>query len=96
MGESVTEVREGGPVADPRRARALTRPPRLQEGDRVRLVAPCSPVPDQQLDAAVEALRVCAGAAARGAAARERDWRCMRGQFGRPVRKRKRTYSHWR
>ncbi|PWV57169.1 MULTISPECIES: S66 peptidase family protein [Nocardiopsis] len=57
VGESVTEVREGGPVADPRRARALTRPPRLREGDRVRLVAPCSPVPDQQLDAAVEALR---------------------------------------
>ncbi len=59
MGESVTEVREGGPepVADPRRARALTRPPRLRVGDRVRLVAPCSPVPDQQLDAAVEALR---------------------------------------
>ncbi|MFE1169617.1 LD-carboxypeptidase [Nocardiopsis sp. NPDC058789] len=57
VGESVTEVREGEPVADPRGARALTRPPRLRVGDRVRLVAPCSPVPDQQLDAAAEALR---------------------------------------
>ena len=70
MGESVTDVRgdlDGapGPVPDPgpdqgpdpRAARALTRPPRLREGDRVRLVAPCSPVPAAQLDAAVEVLR---------------------------------------
>lgn len=64
MGESVTEVRcerDGapGPVTgpNPRAARALTRPPRLREGDRVRLVAPCSPVPAAQLDAAVEVLR---------------------------------------
>ncbi|MEU3016870.1 LD-carboxypeptidase [Nocardiopsis sp. NPDC007018] len=59
VGESVTEVRGGGPepLEESRRARALTRPPRLRVGDRVRLVAPCSPVPEQQLDAAVEVLR---------------------------------------
>ncbi len=36
---------------------ALTRPPRLRAGDRVRLVTPCSPVPAAQLDASVAVLR---------------------------------------
>ncbi len=70
VGESVTEVRDqrdevprnmtgSSPDRRPdlRTARALTRPPRLREGDRVRLVAPCSPVPDPQLDAAAQVLR---------------------------------------
>ncbi|WP_116244460.1 LD-carboxypeptidase [Nocardiopsis sp. FIRDI 009] len=35
---------------------ALVRPPRLRAGDRVRLVAPCSPVPPAQLTAAAELL----------------------------------------
>ncbi|GAB3721835.1 LD-carboxypeptidase [Nocardiopsis oceani] len=47
--------RKGQP--NPRAARALTRPPRLRRGDRVRLVAPCSPVPEARLDAAVEVLK---------------------------------------
>ncbi|MBR8742072.1 LD-carboxypeptidase [Nocardiopsis sp. MG754419] len=58
VGESVVEVREGftgGRVAKARPS-TLRRPPRLRRGDRVRLVAPCSPVPDAQLDAAVEIL----------------------------------------
>ncbi|MGW5878235.1 S66 peptidase family protein [Nocardiopsis terrae] len=72
MGESVAEALDGpggaqepaggrrpgsGGDPGPRTVRALTRPPRLREGDRVRLVAPCSPVPAPQLDAAAEVLR---------------------------------------
>lgn len=72
MGESVTEVRNGRDSVpehaastgrgrkghpNPRAARPLTRPPRLRRGDRVRLVAPCSPVPEARLDAAVEVLK---------------------------------------
>nr|WP_221442469.1 LD-carboxypeptidase [Nocardiopsis algeriensis] len=34
----------------------MTRPPRLRRGDRVRLVAPCSPVPEAQLEAAAAEL----------------------------------------
>lgn len=34
----------------------MIRPPRLRKGARVRLVAPCSPIPPAQLDAAVEIL----------------------------------------
>ncbi|MFD3686634.1 LD-carboxypeptidase [Nocardiopsis sp. NPDC058631] len=47
----------GTRFGDPRGVRALVRPPRLREGGRVRLVAPCSPVPAAQLDAAAEVLR---------------------------------------
>lgn len=58
VGESVAEVREeftggGATAAGPT---TLRRPPRLRRGDRVRLVAPCSPVPDDRLDASVEIL----------------------------------------
>ncbi|WP_017572298.1 S66 peptidase family protein [Nocardiopsis halotolerans] len=42
---------------DPRGVRELVRPPRLREGDRVRLVAPCSPVPADRLDEAEGTLR---------------------------------------
>lgn len=37
----------------PRAARPLARPPRLRRGDRVSLVAPCSPVPEALLEAAI-------------------------------------------
>ncbi|GAA1445293.1 LD-carboxypeptidase [Nocardiopsis tropica] len=47
----------GAPSGKRRGVRELVRPPRLREGDRVRLVAPCSPVPAAQLDAATEVLR---------------------------------------
>lgn len=58
VGESVAEVREEftGTGAGSARPATLRRPPRLRPGDRVRLVAPCSPVPDDRLDAAVEIL----------------------------------------
>ncbi|MEW2630117.1 LD-carboxypeptidase [Streptomyces sp. NPDC048389] len=36
---------------------ALTRPPRLRPGDRVALVAPSGPVPDERLDAGLDILR---------------------------------------
>ncbi len=36
---------------------AGVRPPRLRRGDRVRLVAPCSPVPEPMLESAAEELR---------------------------------------
>ncbi|WP_159942245.1 MULTISPECIES: LD-carboxypeptidase [unclassified Nocardiopsis] len=42
---------------DGRGVRELVRPPRLREGDRVRLVAPCSPVPEGRLEEAAEVLR---------------------------------------
>ncbi|NYH50975.1 muramoyltetrapeptide carboxypeptidase [Nocardiopsis arvandica] len=54
----MTEVADAAVRAPrPRGVPELVRPPRLRKGDRVRLVAPCSPVPAEQLDAAVEALR---------------------------------------
>ena len=61
MNEATAEVREGrGPVrrsgGQPHGVPPLTRPPRLREGDRVRLVAPCSPIPPARLDAAFEIL----------------------------------------
>ncbi|WP_017598022.1 S66 peptidase family protein [Nocardiopsis lucentensis] len=43
-------------VRSARGVRELVRPPRLREGDRVRLVAPCSPVPAARLAAAAEVL----------------------------------------
>lgn len=42
---------------DARGVRELLRPPRLREGDRVRLVAPCSPVPRERLESAAGTLR---------------------------------------
>lgn len=56
MGETTAEVTRSA-TPDARGVRELVRPPRLREGDRVRLVAPCSPVPEEPLDAAVETLR---------------------------------------
>lgn len=54
----MTEVADAAArVPDARGVRALVRPPRLREGDRVRLVAPCSPVPAERLEAAVGTLR---------------------------------------
>ncbi|MCK9870012.1 LD-carboxypeptidase [Nocardiopsis dassonvillei] len=54
----MTEVADAAVrVADARGVRALVRPPRLRKGDRVRLVAPCSPVPAERLEAAVGTLR---------------------------------------
>ncbi|MFV2196103.1 S66 peptidase family protein [Nocardiopsis sp. LOL_012] len=45
-----------GAAAYTRGVRPLVRPPRLRAGDRVRLVAPCSPVPAPRLRAASEVL----------------------------------------
>lgn len=61
MSDATAEVHDGREPARtsgglPHGVPALTRPPRLREGDRVRLVAPCSPVPSAQLDAAVAVL----------------------------------------
>ncbi|WP_431887143.1 S66 peptidase family protein [Nocardiopsis alba] len=62
VGESTAEVREGfeerkgGPGTSRPVPSPLRRPPRLRRGDRVRLVAPCSPVPAAQLDAAISIL----------------------------------------
>src|SRR5688572_28019726 len=61
MSEATAEVRDGREPAresggTPHGVPALTRPARLREGDLVRLVAPCSPVPPAQLDAAIEIL----------------------------------------
>ncbi|HIY41351.1 MAG TPA: LD-carboxypeptidase [Candidatus Nocardiopsis merdipullorum] len=61
MSDATAEVRNGRePARDrggpPHGVPPLIRPPRLRKGARVRLVAPCSPIPPAQLDAAVEIL----------------------------------------
>ena len=58
VGESMIETSEEFSCEPERVARptSLRRPPRLRRGDRVRLVAPCSPLPESQLNAAVEIL----------------------------------------